>query len=114
MLLSCDPSIVLDNAEARQESSQVRHSTAAIFLSSELPFSSDRFWRRDTNACPSPRAWHEISPYLDQALSLSIEDRRTWLESFRTQKPELAELVQKLLEEHRAAEQEQFLARFHA
>jgi len=57
----------------------------------------------------SPERWQEISPYLDQALSLPEEDRANWLESFRTEKPELAELVQKLLEEHRVAEREQFL-----
>jgi len=57
----------------------------------------------------TPERWQEISPYLDEALSLPAEERAKWLESFRVQKPELSELVQKLLEEHNAAEQEHFL-----
>ena len=57
-----------------------------------------------------PDRWQEISPHLDHALSLSAEERRTWLESFRSQRPELANLLEDLLEEHDALAQEQFLA----
>jgi eukaryotic-like serine/threonine-protein kinase len=57
----------------------------------------------------SPEQWQEISPYLDHALSLSEEERAEWLRDFRTQRADLAGLLEKLLEEHRALAQEQFL-----
>lgn len=53
--------------------------------------------------------WSEISPYLDHALSLSAEERCTWLESFRSERPELADFLQDLLKEYSALAQEQFL-----
>jgi eukaryotic-like serine/threonine-protein kinase len=57
----------------------------------------------------TPDRWQEISPYLDHALSLSETERVAWLESFREEKPELADLLENLLEEHRALAQEHFL-----
>ena len=57
----------------------------------------------------TPERWQEISPYLDQALSLPENERRAWLQSFRTEKPELASFLQTLLEEHRAISEERFL-----
>lgn len=57
----------------------------------------------------SPERWQEISPHLDHALSLPEEERAAWLESFREKRPELADLLQKLLEEHLALRQEGFL-----
>jgi serine/threonine protein kinase len=59
----------------------------------------------------SPGRWQEISPYLDHALSLPEEERLAWLQSFRLQKPELAEALQQLLEEHRVLANEHFLER---
>lgn len=59
----------------------------------------------------SPGQWQEISPYLEQALSLTEEQRSGWLQSFRLEKPELAELLQQLLEEHRSLAEEHFLER---
>jgi serine/threonine-protein kinase len=59
----------------------------------------------------SPRQWQEISPYLDHALSLPEEERPAWLQSFRAEKPELAEILRQLLEEHRALADEHFLER---
>jgi serine/threonine protein kinase len=59
----------------------------------------------------SPGQWQEISPYLEQALSLPEEERSAWLQSFRLERPELAELLQQLLEEHRALADEHFLER---
>jgi serine/threonine-protein kinase len=53
--------------------------------------------------------WQQVSPYLDQALSLSDEERVIWLESFRAQKPGLTDLMEQLLEEHRTLTQEHFL-----
>jgi serine/threonine protein kinase len=57
----------------------------------------------------SPERWQEVSPYLDHALSLPDGERQAWLESLRAEKPELTEFLEKLLEEHRAVKQEQFL-----
>jgi eukaryotic-like serine/threonine-protein kinase len=59
----------------------------------------------------SPERWQEVSPYLDQVLSLPEDERAAWMESFRAQKPGLADLLQELLQEHRAAALEQFLER---
>ena len=57
----------------------------------------------------SPERWQQISPYLDELLALPPEERTVWLESFRGEKPELAELLQELLKEHAAAEYKHFL-----
>jgi serine/threonine protein kinase len=57
----------------------------------------------------NPERWQEISPHLDDALSLSEEDRADWLAAFRAQRPELADLLEKLLQEHRALVDEHFL-----
>ena len=59
----------------------------------------------------TPEGWREVSPYLDQALSLPEDERAPWLESFRAARPDLAHLLQDLLEEHRVLAQKQFLER---
>jgi eukaryotic-like serine/threonine-protein kinase len=59
----------------------------------------------------TPGQWQEISPYLDHALTLSEEQRAAWLQSFRLEKPDLAAIVQQLLEEHRELADEHFLER---
>jgi len=59
----------------------------------------------------SPDRWQEISPYLDQALSLPEAERAAWLESFRAEKPELADVLRELLKEHGALGREHFLER---
>jgi eukaryotic-like serine/threonine-protein kinase len=59
----------------------------------------------------SPDRWQEVSTYLDHALSLPESERAVWLESFQANKPELADLLKELLEEHRALAQEHFLER---
>jgi eukaryotic-like serine/threonine-protein kinase len=59
----------------------------------------------------SPELWQEISPYLDEALSLPEGERAAWLESLRAKKPALADTLRELLEEQRAVAQEQFLER---
>lgn len=60
-------------------------------------------------AALSPDQWQAVSPFLDHALSLPQEQRTEWLRDFCTQRPDLADLVGKLLEEHRALAQEHFL-----
>ncbi len=57
----------------------------------------------------NPERWQEISPHLDEAFSLSEEDRADWLAAFRAQRPELADFLEKLLQEHRALAEEHFL-----
>ncbi len=57
----------------------------------------------------SPERWQEISPYLDHALSLSDEERATWLASLREQDPKLAADLERMLEHHRALSSERFL-----
>ncbi len=53
--------------------------------------------------------WRVLSPYLDQALDISPENRAAWLESLREQNPSLATDLQTLLNEHDALGGEGFL-----
>jgi eukaryotic-like serine/threonine-protein kinase len=57
----------------------------------------------------TPDLWREISPYLDHALAIPEDQRAAWLESLRAEKPQLADLLQQLLEEHHALVMERFL-----
>jgi serine/threonine protein kinase/tetratricopeptide (TPR) repeat protein len=57
----------------------------------------------------NPEQWQAISSHLDQALSLSEGERANWLAAFRAQHPELADLLERLLEEHRVLAAERFL-----
>jgi hypothetical protein len=54
-----------------------------------------------------PERWKEVSPYLDQALTLPETERADF--SFREQNASLADLLQKLLDEHSSLVKEQFL-----
>ena len=56
-----------------------------------------------------PAWWSEASPYLEHALTLSFEERATWLASFGEQNAPLADRVRELLDEHTALAQECFL-----
>ena len=58
-----------------------------------------------------PERWQEISPYLNQLLALPEYERSTWVETFRGQRPDLANLLQELFEEHSALAKEHFLER---
>jgi eukaryotic-like serine/threonine-protein kinase len=55
--------------------------------------------------------WQALSPLLDQALTLTQEERGRWLESLRAENPALARQLQQLLGEHQAAAEEGFLDR---
>ncbi len=59
----------------------------------------------------SPERWKEVSPYLDELLSLPEDDRASWMKTFRAQRPDLADLLEELVEEHRALAEKQFLER---
>jgi serine/threonine protein kinase len=57
----------------------------------------------------SPGQWQALSPYLDQALAMSDDERATWLSSLAEQDPALAAQLAALLDEHRVLAQEGFL-----
>jgi len=54
--------------------------------------------------------WMEISPYLDEVLSLADEERGAWMADFHRINPELAPLLQELLREHALVRDEEFLS----
>ncbi len=54
--------------------------------------------------------WQLVSPYLDEALGVPAEERASWLAALREQKPEIAEHLQALLDEHESLSAGQFLA----
>ena len=56
-----------------------------------------------------PDQWQALSPYLDQALTLTEADRECWLAAIREENPALAAQLQELLNEHEAAERKGFL-----
>ena len=60
-------------------------------------------------SAPVPRRWERLSPYLDQALTLTDQEREEWLAELRGKDPGLAEELRGLLNEHRAMLQEGFL-----
>jgi len=57
----------------------------------------------------SPDQWQALSPYLDQALAFTDDERAAWLASLGEQNPALAAQLQALLDEHRVLAQEGFL-----
>lgn len=57
----------------------------------------------------SPEEWQFLSPYLDQALAISEDERGAWLSLLDEQNPALAAQLRALLDEHRVLEQEGFL-----
>jgi len=57
----------------------------------------------------SPDEWHSLSPYLDQALAMTDDERGAWLLSLGEQNPTLAAQLRALLDEHRVLAEEGFL-----
>jgi eukaryotic-like serine/threonine-protein kinase len=57
----------------------------------------------------SPDEWLAISPYLDQALAMSDDERNAWLLSLREQNPAMVAQLIDLLDEHRVLSQKGFL-----
>src|SRR5215471_8158017 len=53
--------------------------------------------------------WQLISPYLDSALKMEVEERSSWLEALRGNDPALAGDLAALLEERSVASRENFL-----
>ena len=59
----------------------------------------------------TPDQWRALSPYLDEALGMTDEERSIWLSSVRTQDSALADQLEMLFCEHRALTDEGFLER---
>jgi serine/threonine protein kinase len=57
----------------------------------------------------SPDQWQALSPYLDQALAMTGDERAAWLSSLGEKDPALAAQLGTLLDEHRVLAQEGFL-----
>jgi len=57
----------------------------------------------------SPDQWQALSPYLDQALTMTDEERSVWLSSLRAQSPGLADQLEMLFQEHRVLSKQGFL-----
>jgi serine/threonine-protein kinase len=57
----------------------------------------------------SPEQWQALSPYLDQALAMTDEERPAWLAELADRDPALATQLRALLKEHRILAQEGFL-----
>lgn len=57
----------------------------------------------------SPQRWQELTPYLDHALALTEDERASWLENLRAEKPEIWDWLQRLLKSHYQAALEHFL-----
>jgi serine/threonine protein kinase len=57
----------------------------------------------------SPDQWQALSPYLDQALAMTDEERAAWLSSLADQNPSLVAQLRALLDEQHALAQEGFL-----
>jgi hypothetical protein len=53
--------------------------------------------------------WDRIGPLLDAALSMSLDERDSWLASLHEQDPANARDVEALLEDHRALSEQGFL-----
>jgi eukaryotic-like serine/threonine-protein kinase len=56
-----------------------------------------------------PEQWQTLSPYLDQALAMSGDERKAWLLSLSEENPALAAQLKALLDEHEELAQEGFL-----
>ena len=59
----------------------------------------------------SPNEWQAVSPYLDQALAMSEDQRAAWLRTLAEHNPTLVARLTELLNEHNVLSQEGFLRR---
>jgi len=60
----------------------------------------------------SPEHWKEVSPYLDQLLSLPRDERASYVASFREKNHPLAGLIEQLFDELEVIAEKQFLERY--
>lgn len=56
-----------------------------------------------------PARWRALSPYLDQALDMSREDRAAWLAGICASDPTLGADLERLLAEHDHLQRSRFL-----
>ena len=56
-----------------------------------------------------PARWRALSPYLDQALDMSPEDRAAWLANICASDPALGADLEALLAEHDQVQRSRFL-----
>src|SRR5580704_4830751 len=56
-----------------------------------------------------PDQWQALSPYLDEALAMTEQERSLWLSSLRSQNQDMGEQLEMLFREHRALSEEGFL-----
>jgi serine/threonine protein kinase/tetratricopeptide (TPR) repeat protein len=54
--------------------------------------------------------WNEVSPFLDEVLSIPEAERGAWVADFERERPELGQLLNELLEEHGRLKDEAFLS----
>jgi eukaryotic-like serine/threonine-protein kinase len=57
----------------------------------------------------NPEEWQALSPYLDQALAMTDDERAAWVCSLAEENPDVAAQLAALLDEHRVLVQEGFL-----
>ena len=57
----------------------------------------------------SPNEWQAVSPYLDQALAMSEDERAAWLRTLAEHNPTLVAWLTEFLNEHNVLSQEGFL-----
>ena len=57
----------------------------------------------------SAEQWRRISPYLDQALTFTGQERAAWLKSLQADDPELGQMLTDLLSQHEELVEERFL-----
>ena len=59
----------------------------------------------------SPEQWLVLSPFLDDALAMTDDERSVWLCSLRAQDPQLAAQLEELFRDHHLLLEEGFLGR---
>ncbi len=59
----------------------------------------------------SPDQWLALSPYLDEGLAKTDDERRVWLAQLRAENPQLAEHLEVLFRDYREITEEEFLER---
>jgi serine/threonine protein kinase/tetratricopeptide (TPR) repeat protein len=59
----------------------------------------------------SAERWRVLSPFLDEALEIAVEERPAWLASLSARDASLAEELKTLLDEHEVMEESRFLER---
>ena len=57
----------------------------------------------------NPDQWQALSPYLDEALEMTDEERASWLAALRVENPDVAAQLEMLFREQRALREEGFL-----